>query len=105
MQSVSIHATIDASEDIPVFDSGFFNKTSDFLKQSKRKKLLAEMSKVTYKSNYKYNDKISKQDVYSEMKGLSSLISLTLFLAMSYTVQNVSFEPLVWKTRVNLSLL
>lgn len=49
--------------------------------------------------------KISKQDVYSEMKGLSSLISLTLFLAMSYIVQNVSFEPLVWKTRVNLSLL
>ena len=51
------------------------------------------MSKVTYKSNYKYSDKISKQDVYSEMKGLSSLISLTLFLVMSYIVQNVSFEP------------
>ena len=63
------------------------------------------MSKVTYKSSYKYNDKISTQDVYSEMKGLSSLISLTLFLALSYIVQNVSFEPLVWKTRVNLSLL
>lgn len=33
MQSVSIHATIYASGDIPVLDSGFFNKTSDFLKQ------------------------------------------------------------------------
>lgn len=85
MQSVSIHATINASEDIPVFDSGFFNKTSDFLKQSKKGKSYGQRCRRSpIKSNYKYYDKNIKQDVYSEMKGLSSLISPTLFLALSY---------------------